>query len=608
MCGIAGIVNFGEDQIDISEIKNMMLKIKHRGPDDEGTFIENKIGLGFVRLSIIDLSEAAHQPMFSDDDRYVIVFNGEIYNYIELREELINLGVSFRSKSDTEVLLKSYLFWGEGCLNRFNGMWAFVIYDRIEKNIFASRDRFGVKPFYYHVNNERFLFASEIPAILRVMKSKPIANKNVIFDYLVFNRTDQNESTFFKDIHKLKPGHSMRLRNDNIEIKQWYDLRSRIGKGYVTPEEYRNALADSIKLRLRSDVPIGVCFSGGLDSSAIVSLILKNNDGLNLNTFSAVYSSGTKGDESIYIQEYSNMVSKMHYVKPDANSLFKDLDKLINAHAEPISSTSPYAQFKVMELASKSVKVTLDGQGADEQLAGYHYFFGIYFKSLFIKLKWFKLVKEIVAYRRIHKSNYVLKTFIYFLLPSHLRTNLRAKEKGYIAIEFFNEYKRFSTVSDEIYNSNSIQEASINHFNHKLEHLLKWEDRNSMRFGIEARTPFLDYRLVEQTLGMEASELISNGKTKFVLRNALKEIMPSKILNRQDKVGFETPEAEWFRTEPFKSFIYELINSNSFQARNLIVKEKALVLFNKHIKGEIDISKEIWKWVNLEMWYRNFID
>ena len=276
MCGICGITNLNFQPVQESSIRRMMQLQKHRGPDDEGLFIEENVGLGFVRLSIIDLSSAGHQPMYSYDNRFVIVFNGEIFNYIEIRNELSHVGFQFRTGTDTEVLLASYQHWGEDCLNHFNGMWAFVIYDRQEKKLFSARDRFGIKPFYYYLTNDFLAFASEIPTLLSLIQGKPTADHQTIFDYLVFNRTDQTERTFFNEIKKLQHGHSFTLDHDKpinnknlIEISLWYNLREKVNSanGFTSPDEYRELLSDAIRLRLRSDVPVGVCLSGGLDSS-----------------------------------------------------------------------------------------------------------------------------------------------------------------------------------------------------------------------------------------------------------------------------------------------------------------------------------------------------
>ncbi len=384
MCGICGQINFNGAEVAESQLRSMMQAMKHRGPDDEGIFTDGSIGLGFVRLSILDLSQAGHQPMYSQDDRYVIVYNGEIFNYIELREELEPKGYSFRTRSDTEVLLAAYKEWGEECLDRFNGMWAFVIYDRIEKSIFASRDRYGIKPFYYYLCNEYIVFASEIQPLLKVIGIKPSANERAVFDFLVFNRTDQYGDTLFKGIKKLKHGCNLKIDKSGFREYEWYNLRQHVEQTdqFSSPEEFRDLLSNAIGLRLRSDVPVGVCLSGGLDSSSIVSILINDYKKTDINTFSAVYRKGQTGDETEYINLFKDDLPNMFFTMPDAQSLMADLADYIRLHSEPVSDTGVYAQYKVMELAAGKVIVTLDGQGADEMMAGYHYFFGSYFKEL----------------------------------------------------------------------------------------------------------------------------------------------------------------------------------------------------------------------------------
>jgi asparagine synthase (glutamine-hydrolysing) len=628
MCGICGIVNFSEVEVPELKIRNMMRAMKHRGPDDEGTFISGNIGLGFVRLSIIDLSPAGHQPMSSADNRYVIVFNGEIYNFIELREELKTLGHTFRTSTDTEVLLESYIEWGEDCLDHFNGMWAFVIYDRQEGSLFAARDRFGVKPFYYVQTDEFLAFASEIPPLLQLLPGKPTPDYQSIYDYLVFNRTDHTERTFFSQVKKLQHGHCFCLSlpicyppsggmggrtlggQGGPSLKKWYDLPSHVSlsKGITDPAEFRELLSSSIALRLRSDVPVGVCLSGGLDSSSIVSILVKKFSLEKVKSFSAVYSEGQRCDESGFIEKIDYESLEKYFISPSAESFLNDLDDFITSHAEPIPGTSPYAQFQVMKLAKGNVVVTLDGQGADEELAGYHYFFGVYFKQLLRKGRLFSFVNEVFSYLKPHRSTLGLKSLIFFMVPARLKTFIRQKEKKFLRKDFLKRFNSSKIIAEGLYDSRSVSEALLDHFEYKLEHLLKWEDRNSMRFSIEARVPFLDFRLVERVLATETSGIIGRGTTKLILRDAMKGLLPEEIRLRKDKVGFETPQDEWFRKAEWQVFILGLLNSPSFRVRNIIDQDIALRLYREHLSCKKNISKEIWKWINLELWFRNFID
>lgn len=610
MCGICGVINFKNKPVPESAIRKMMQIMKHRGPDDEGVFIEDNIGLGFVRLSIIDLSPSGHQPMFSDDGRYVMIFNGELYNYIEIREELQKKGYHFKTRTDSEVLLISYIEWGETCLNRFNGMWAFIIYDRQLKKIFGARDRFGIKPIYYIHTNDYLAFSSEIPPLLSLLINKPKPNYHTIFDFLVFNRTDQSENTFFEEVKKLQHGHKFTLSKVEMTITKWYDLRKEVAlsQGFKNAGEFKELFSSAVGLRLRSDVPVGVCLSGGLDSSSIVSVLLQDYDKKDLNTFSTVYNKGQSGDESEYINEYKTSLPNMFFTTPDADSLKNDLTKFVNAHGEPIPSTSPYAQYQVMKLAQGKAVVTLDGQGADEMLAGYHDFFAYYFKGLFFNYRYYKLLSEIFHYFKNHRSLFALKALVFLLLPEKLKTDLRINEKKYLNGNFEKKYKDSSSISGNLYGSVSLNDALLNHFDYKLEHLLKWEDRNSMFFSLEARCPFLDYRLVERSLATSGDLIIMKGMTKYILREAMKGILPERIRLRKDKIGFGTPDNEWFRTQGWQSLINDLLGSQSFKERNLINPEIALKQYQVHISGKKNLSREIWKWIHLELWFRAYID
>ena len=610
MCGICGIINKTDALVHEESIRKMMARMKHRGPDDEGVFISQNIGLGFVRLSIIDLSSAGHQPMKDHDGRYTIIYNGEVYNYIELRAELEESGISFVTKTDTEVVLKSYMHWGADCLSKFNGMFAFVIYDREEEEVFAARDRFGIKPFYYCVTDDKLVFASEIPSILETNCIEAEPDNQVIFDYLAFNRTDQTENTFFKGIKKLQHGNYWVLKNKELKIKQWYNLRESAGKAipFKDGNEYRELFDSAINLRLRSDVPIGVCLSGGLDSSSIASVLLQKDIKNDLNSFSAVYNKNEEGDESEFIDEYKTLIKNMHFVTPTVGAMLNDISYWIRIHAEPIPSLSPYAQYKVMQKAKENVVVTLDGQGADECLAGYHYFYGFYFKDLLRSMQIKQLLHEMRMYWRKHHSLLGYITFIFFLLPKIMRTQIRANQYGCIDKKFMKRYANDNRIAGNLYGSATLSDALFDHFEYKLEHLLKWDDRNSMANSIESRIPFLDYRLVERTLASDNSKRIKDGVTKSILRSAMQGILPEKIRNRMDKVGFETPQNDWFRTPEMKEFVYTVINDERFERRIYFNADTVKTLYKKHLRNEVNASKEIWKVFNLELWLEMFID
>lgn len=606
MCGIAGIINFSEKPVDEGQVRLMMSKIKHRGPDDEGVLIERNIGLGHVRLSIQDLSKAGHQPMPSNDNRFWVIFNGEIYNFIELRNELKD-DYNFKTKTDTEVILAAYQKWGHACLDKFNGDWAFVIYDKLKKEIFGARDRYGIKPFYYYLDKNQIIFASEIKAIIPLLKER-IPNNKLIYEYLVYNRTDQSHETFFKNIFKLKHGHYFKIIDNSFKEFKWYNLQNKISQINLSAEEYREEIKSSINLRLRSDVPVGVSLSGGIDSSTVTSVVYHDFNQKDIKTFSAVYGKDQWADESNFIDEYNKELQHMYFTNPSAETFYSDFDSFIKAQGEPIASIGPYAQYKVMELAKGNVVVTLDGQGADEQLAGYHYFFGGYFKELLTNFKLGRLSSEMYHYLIKHNSLYAFKYLAFYMLPNGMKKNVGSKLFGNINEDFANKWSKFSNIGEDLYNPGSLNESLLQHFEFKLEHLLKWDDLNAMNFSIESRVPFLDHNLVEKTLSLSPEQKINKAITKYILRESVKDILPEKIYNRKDKKGFSTPSDQWFRSDNFKIYISDLIHSKSFVERGYFDAKQCQDRFEKHLKGEIDITKDIWKWINLEVWFRNFID
>lgn len=622
MCGIAGIVRFDKKPVRKEEVLKMMRVIKHRGPDDEGVLVDGQIGLGHVRLSILDLTEAGHQPMTDASGRYTIIQNGEAYNFIELREELKALDYTFQTQTDTEVVLNGYIEWGDAVLDKLNGMFAMAIYDREKQTLFLARDRFGVKPFYYYISAEHMVFASEIPAILEVMDAKPEANDDAIFDYLVFNRTDQTEQTFFRNIHKLQHGCCMTLdlkqvyTKESLPIRKWYsldehvkDLKSVIGDLSFedAQKRYMDLFKKAIELRLRSDVPWGVCLSGGLDSSAITATIIKELKKQDVHSFSAVYGKDSKADESQFIDEFKGIVPNMHYVYPDAARLYAHLNDYVRIQGEPTPTTSPYALYCVLTEASKYVKVLLDGQGSDEALAGYEYIPGLYYKTLFTHLKWGRLAKEIVQYAKLHKSWRHVKYMAFFMLPSKIRTKVRVAQRGYIDPTFVEKHKD-SVIADKLYGANTMTEMLIGHFEYKLEHLNKWGDRDTMAFGVEGRSPFLDKDLVEYSIALGDQMKVRGGYTKYILREVMKGIMPEKVRKRVDKKGFSVPQDEWLREPQFQELIMSILRSESFAKRGYIMPAEAMALYQKHLNREVNVSKDIWKWINLELWFRTYID
>jgi asparagine synthase (glutamine-hydrolysing) len=607
MCGICGIINLNGKPVEQNVLKKMMGAMKHRGPDDEGIFIDGHIGFGHVRLSILDLSSAGHQPMISDNGRHVLIFNGLIYNYLELRKELEDF-YRFKSSTDTEVVLNALRQYGETALDRFNGMFSFAVYDRETKTVFMARDRFGIKPFYYYQNSDIFIFASDIPPILSIVNETRQPENQSIYDYLLLSRTNHTDLTFFKDIKKLQHSHCLKVDSKGIKLRRWYDLGNKIGNPFQSPEEFKDLLKSSVELRLRSDVPIGACLSGGLDSSSIVSMVIKDFGFEDIHTFSAVYDEGVQGDESPYINEFSSTLKNMHFVRPTASEFCSDLNVFVEEMVEPVPNTSEYAEFKVMELAKEHCTVVLNGQGADEEMAGYHAFFGFHFKELLLKARLFSLGKEIAAYLKQHHSFLGLSSFFYLMLPGFLKNNQLILKKGYVTRDFVSRHSYSPEIIRELYGSRSMNQALLNHFEYKFEHHLIWADKTGMWFSLETRFPFLDHRFVERVLSLDSKEILWNGTTKRILRKAMHGTLPDKIVNRKDNVGYETPENDWFREKVWEERILDLLHSKRFCDRGYFNSKKCLVLYKKHLNKKTNIAGDIWKWLNLELWFEKYID
>ncbi len=612
MCGICGIIDTKNHLNTVDVIQTMMRSIKHRGPDDEGHFIASNIALGHVRLSIIDLSGGGKQPMFSADKDLVVVFNGEIYNYLSLKEELKDKYV-FKTSSDTEVILYAYQEWGEDCLLKFNGMFAFAICDKKKNRLFAARDRFGIKPFYYYSDQNKFIFCSEIKGILSTNILNATLNEEALYDFVVFNRTDHSEYTCFKDIYTLRPGHliDINLEKNEANIKQWYflpevaesDLEFEKAEG-----ELFDKLLESIRLHLVSDVPVGSALSGGIDSSTIVclmkELLPKESQ---ISSFSAVYDTHWEKDETKYINEIVTQKNlKSHFVHPNAEGLLSEIENIIYFQEEPFASASMYASWKVYEESNRrNIKVLLNGQGADEIFA-YDYMAAFYFKQLFIKFRWIKLLKEIFLFhKKQYSSKFCLRLFAFLIAPDFLKSRLIRISDRLVNKNFFEKYKSSSNFNKTFFNSDTLNENVRNHLLMKLHHLLRIEDKNSMRFSVEARVPFLENQLVEYALNIPASYKIYNGEIKYILKQTMRKLLPPLIFQRNTKIGFETPMDSWFRTDIFKlEFDKMLSESDQVMQKYLnidIVKKK----WEEHKAGKNN-GRILWKYFYLTKWYKQF--
>ena len=603
MCGISVIIN-KKEKVDKSKILKMMDVMEHRGPDDKDFWIDKNVGFGFVRLSILDLSTNGRQPMFLND-RYIIVFNGEIYNYIELKKDLISKGYSFNSGTDTEVILAAYDHWGKDCIERFNGMWAFSIYDKLDNSFFISRDRFGIKPLYYSLSDDTLIFSSDIPSILAVSSNSHSINDSIMYDYLALNRTNHSHETFFKNIFRLLPGHNAIISNFNIEIEKWYDLESSVQNTVHNQNDIIPIFKTAINEQLRSDVPIGLCLSGGLDSSSIASMMLEEIKFDDFHTFSAVYDNSFEKNEEKYINLYKNNIKNMHFAHPNVESLIEDLDDFVTAIVEPVTTSSEYAEFKVMQLAQNHCTVLLNGQGVDEIFGGYKYIFGPYLIELMHQKKYFTFFKEWAKYYQVNKDFQAYKSFLFHLLSNKWKNTLIKKNRKYINSDFNERSKLSSELSNELYNANSLLQSSLKHFEHKFEHHLIWADKSGMWFSLETRFPYLDHRFVEYSLSLPADDKIKNGIPKYLFKKSMKKYLPKQIYNRTDKIGYETPEKNWFLNRKFKDLFNDIIITNNSPLSNYFNMNELTKIINMDELSEQN-AQVLWKAISVGLWSEKF--
>jgi asparagine synthase (glutamine-hydrolysing) len=657
MCGIAAI--FGKKQKPklFTKVQEMTSLIRHRGPDDEGfLWVDERkncgiyagkdtpktvlgssllyapkkeipeelkedicVTLGHRRLSIIDLSVAGHQPMCTPDQRYWIIYNGEIYNYLELKKELIHLGYAFSTSTDTEVILHAFQEWGKGCLNRFNGMFAFVLYDKEKQQGIAVRDRFGVKPLYFWKAPSGYLaFASEIKQFTCLPGWQPKVHAQMAYDFLNWGTIDHGSETLFEGVHQLRGGTYMEFSIKepaiSFQVSRWYYLEPISFKGDFREAavQYRELLTDAVRLRLRADVSVGSCLSGGLDSSSIVCLM---NDLLNQQnagkqwTFSAC-SEVQRVDERKFIDVVVKKNDALaFFTYPSHEKLFEELPEIVWHQDEPFGSTSIYAQWLVFKMVrDQNVKVMLDGQGADEQLAGYLGFFGNHFYDLFKNFKWKQLWHEMRQSKTLHPHLQPKALLFNKLVPDFIRQPIRKMlNKSVKNPEWLNADQLKIDWRDPLAMNphRSLIDQSLMQIHHSsLPMLLHFEDRDSMAHSVESRTPFLDYRLVEFTLGLPAEFKMAQGWTKRILRESMAGVLPDAIRWRTDKLGFATAEEEWvkkYAPDQFRKGVLE-----SLEASNGILKPLILSLTEKMIQGKMPFDHVLWRWICFGQWVKRF--
>lgn len=650
MCGIAAIHEPAAPPWLPAVAAAMTRTVRHRGPDGEGLVYFSAGGrnvypvisaetpagvagepappagctlaLGHRRLSILDLSSAGHQPMADASGDCWLTFNGEIYNYQELRAELARQGETFHTGTDTEVILAAWRAWGERCVERFNGMFAFVLVDRRAARLFAARDRFGVKPLYWWQTPFGGLaLASEIKQFAAHPGWRPRLDGQRAYDFLNWGISDHTAGTLFAEVHQLPGGHSLSLPLDRAAVptsQRWYELRPAPFDGDLTAAgvRFRELFDDSVRLRLHADVPVGSCLSGGLDSSSIVCTV-RSQLGVRATawqrTFSA-YSDVARFDERGFIEEVARATgATAHHLVPDSAALFDEFDALTWHQDEPFGSTSIFAQWCVFRLARENgVVVMLDGQGADEALGGYHGYFGPRLAGMLRRGRWLGCWREAATIRRLHGQTWRLqaKLLANEVLGARTADRLRRLAGRTVQAPDWLDLERLGAAPRSPHEGSvdlrdpvrSLSRAQLTSLN--LPMLLHWEDRDSMAHGVEARLPFLDYRLVEFCLGLPEELKLADGWTKRVLREGMRGRLPERVRLRMDKLGFATAEEVWMRqrhTATFRRLVDEAIEASAG-----ILTSGARAKAERILTGQEPFGFLVWRLISFGRWLRRF--
>ena len=605
MCGIAGLVDFRGDQDILKRVTEMVSVISHRGPDGEGVVCHENVAIGHRRLAIIDLTDDAAQPMTNWSGDLVLSFNGEIYNYVELRAELTARGRQFRSQSDTEVLLQAYEEWGEECVTKLNGMWSFAIFDKCRNRFFCSRDRFGEKPFYFTQQRDGFYFGSEIRQLLKVCEART-ANRNLLNRFLLGVVGEGVGDTFFEGIQKLPAGHNLTydVTTRGLRISRYFELTfnrdvARAGFG-ENLERFKYLFEDAVALRMRSDVKVGTCLSGGLDSASIAAYAAEMQRHSASGKFSAITAKSTEAanDESGFAElvvSYNDL--KWIISQPTYNDFASTIAAVTRAQEEPFGSASIVMQYHVMKAASQSgIKVLLDGQGGDEVFMGYERYFVAHIRQLFRQLSWGAALSDL---RSMGRNNAImdLSTFLKYLAYfSHagirrrriLRRSWFLRDKP----EDIAEVRNYARAMRSPF---LLQKFELDTAN--LPPLLRFEDKNSMSHSIETRLPMLDPRLVEFGCSLPVEHKMQDGWSKYILRRGMEGRIPDAVCWRRDKIGFEAPQISWTR----------------MHRANMVSAIEGSILLNEIVdmdglsERDFEIDRaSFWRLYSVAMWERQF--
>ena len=649
MCGIAGLFRL-DDRIDLGRLGHMSHLLRHRGPHDEGmVLIEPRsghtvtlggpdtpaeayksphpyapgrhhgpadaahgVGLAHRRLSIVDLSPGGHQPMCGHDARHWITYNGEIYNYIELKAELESMGERFTSASDTEVILAAYRRFGHDAFTRMNGMFAIALWDGETRELICVRDRLGVKPFYYQWDGRTFAFASEPKALVLTQPHRILPRLAAVRDLVALDWVDHEAQTFFEGVWQLPPGQMLGVSERGFWVRRWWTLdpeRRAQGSPREWPERFAELFSDAVRLRLRADVEVGSCLSGGIDSSAVVTTA-STLASQPLHAFTCAYDEGPAFDERPYVAatvEASGAIS--HVIVPDGADLWPVLDRLTFQQDEPTAGPGVYSQWKVMGLAHEAgLRVLLDGQGGDETLAGYERYLPLRLRDLLAggDLPGFARRFGDVA-RRLgptHALALTLEAWIPRGLFAPLRRTFGQGKDRVLGPSLRALPGRRALEAPRGFRSAVARQQAFDLQQRLLPSLLRYEDRNSMAFAIETRLPFLDYRMVELAFSLPDEAKLDGNATKAILRRALASRIPKPVLNRRDKMGFETPTDVWLRSRFRNELRHRLLTPGPLH--DWIEPEPMRAALDQYLAGR-PIGLQVWRWLSLESWARQYL-
>ena len=625
MCGIVGIIHTDQTTVSGELLKSMADVIHHRGPDDEGSLVERNIGLYHKRLSIIDLF-SGQQPMTFGP--LTLVFNGEIYNYVELRDELRQKGVLFKTTSDTEVILRMYEAYGTEAIPRLNGMFAFLLYDRRTHQLIAARDHFGIKPLYYHQTERRICFASEIKALIQHPEIPTAPNYKALNEYLTFQFLLGNH-TLFDQIFKVEPGHYLLVDTQNGDVKtvKYWEPNFKIDTHHTQAyfiETLRELLEDTVQIQMRSDVPVGAYLSGGMDSS-LVSILAAKNTPQQLKTFTGAFKEGKNFDETPYAREVAKTIqADMHLIYPTEKDFVELLPTLIYHLDEPVVGPGLFPQYMVSHLAAQHVKVVLGGQGGDEIFGGYTRYVVAYLEQA-IKGAIYETNEEgehIVSFNSILPNLPYLRKYVPMIKQFWSREVFEEMDRRYFHLIdrsenslglYTDDYRKHFDREHIFHKFQQIfnHPDTLSYFN-KMTHfdmfgslpgLLQVEDRVSMAVSLESRVPLLDRRIVDLISGMPAAMKFKGGEMKYILKRAIKDIIPAGIYNRKDKMGFPVPLHIWAQNGA-SDFIQDILLSQSCRERGIFNHQEIQPL----IQSERAFGRSLWGVLSLEIWFQKFID